>query len=83
MGIATIPSLNAAGQTTVQVTLKPTLASTAYTATAVVTGTVSLLAALSVQSVAAVSGSRADVVVKNTGLVTLAGGQVQVTAVMN
>lgn len=84
MGAASVPSLIAAASATVQVTLKQAMADTSYTAAAAISaGGISLLAGLSIQSVTVVNTSRVDVVVKNTGLVTLVGAQVVVTAVHN
>lgn len=81
VGVATVPSLLGNTQTTVQVTITPTMPDTSYTAVAVITGGVALLASLSVLSTTKVSGSRVDVVVRNTGLLTLAGASVLVVAV--
>lgn len=66
---------------TLQVPLQPVLPTTPTNATAVVSGgAVSVLANLQVQSVTPVSGSRVDVVVKNVGVVTIAGATVLVVA---
>lgn len=81
LGVASVPSLLGNTQVTVPVTIKPTLASTSYTPVAVLLGSSSLLATLSVVSTTAVSESQVDVVVQNTGLLTIAGGSVLVAAV--
>jgi hypothetical protein len=82
LGIASVPSLLGSAQTTVQVTIRPTLPNNTYNVAAALSGAVNLLASLSVLSISKVSGSRADVVVRNTGLLTLAGALVVVNAVM-
>jgi hypothetical protein len=78
LGVASVPSLLGNTQVTVPVTIKPTLASTSYTPVAVLLGS---SATLSVVSTTAVSESQVDVVVQNTGLLTIAGGSVLVAAV--
>lgn len=83
IGVASVPTLLGATQTTVQVTIRPTLPSTSYSVASAVTGAVNLLASLSVLSTTVVSTSRVDVVVRNTGLLSLTGASVIVTAVMN
>lgn len=77
-GLATVPSLIAGASTTVQVTIKPVRAATpdSTDVAALLYGAVNLLASLSVTAVTPVSGSRIDVTVKNTGLLTLSGGSV-------
>jgi len=77
-GIATVPSLAGNQSSTVQVTVKPARTTTpdASDCAAILYGSVSLLASLSVTAVAPFSGSRIDVTVKNTGLLTLSGGSV-------
>lgn len=90
-GIAVVPSLLGQAQTTVQVTIRPTLPDTTYTPVAILSGAVGLLASLSVLSATPVatngplvsggpnvpgSSARVDVVVRNTGLLTLSGGSV-------
>lgn len=82
LGVATVPSLVANAQSTVQVTIKPTLATTSYSVASAISGGITLLSALSILSTTIVSGSRVDVVVKNTGLVTLSGALVTVVAVV-
>lgn len=82
-GTGAVPSLIANQQTTVQVTLRAAMADTDYEAVAVLIGGVSLLAALSIVSTTVVSATRVDVVVRNTGLITLAGATVLVQALKN
>lgn len=83
LGIAAVPTLLGSTQTTVQVTIKPAFADTNYQATAVVTGAVNLLASLSVLSVSVINTSRVDVVVRNTGLLSLSGASVLVSCIHN
>lgn len=83
LGVNSVPTLLGAAQATVQVAIKPTFADTNYQATAVVTGAVNLLASLSVLSVTVVNGTRVDVVVRNTGLLSLSGASVLVSAIHN
>jgi len=83
LGIATVPTLLGNSQTTVQVTITPTFADTDYQASAVLTGAVSLLASLSVLSTTVFSASRVDVVVRNTGLLSLSGASCLVAAIHN
>lgn len=80
-GFASVPSLILGASTTVQVTIAPAYPNTAYLARAVLTGSLSLLAALEIQAVNVFSGSRVDVTIKNTGLITLSGGEVIVFAI--
>lgn len=82
MGIAAVPTLLGNTQTTVNVTIRPTLpAVTGYSVAAVVVGGVSLLAGLSILSTTIVNASTVAVVVRNTGLVSLGGANVLVAAV--
>lgn len=83
LGIATVPSLLGGAAVNIDVTIRPTYSDTSYQATAAVSGAVSLLAALSVTLVTIISGSVVRVRVQNTGLLTLAGGQVVVSAIHN
>lgn len=80
-GVATIPSLIGNAQTTVSVTLNPAFPDTSYSVASVISGGASLLASLSILSTTKTSGSQVDVVVKNTGLLTLAGASLLVIAV--
>lgn len=82
IGVATVPSLAGNTQTTISVTLNPVMPSMDYTVAAAALGTVSILGSLSVLSTSKVSESQVDVVVRNTGLLTIsAGGSVLVAAV--
>lgn len=80
LGVASVPSLAGNTQTTVAVTIQPTLSGVGYTAAAALTGSVSLLSSLSILSVTNASAAQVDVVVRNTGLLTLAGASVIVIA---
>lgn len=81
-GFGAIPApLIGNATTTIQVTIKPTMPSTAYQAQATLAGSSNILGSLSIQSVTVVSPSRVDVVVKNTGVVSLNGGSVIVYAI--
>ena len=75
-GIANVPTLLGNSQTTVSVTIKPTLSAAPTDAVAILAGGVSLLASLSILSTTPVSGSQVDVVVRNTGLLSLSGASV-------
>lgn len=81
IGVAAVPSLGA-GVTSAPfaVTLRPGMPSAAYTPYAVLVGSVTLLGGLSLISATVVDASTVNVVVKNTALVTLAGGSVLVFA---
>jgi len=80
-GVSSVPSLVGNAQTTVPVTISPAFPNTSYSVAPVITGGVNLLSSLSVLSTSKISGSQVDVVVKNTGLLTLAGASVLVVAV--
>lgn len=80
-GQGSVPTLVLNGTATVTVTVKPSFKDTAYQAVAQVIGGTSVLGALSVQSVTAMSVNTVNVVVKNTGLATLSGASVLVTAI--
>ena len=80
VGMAPTPALALGGQATVQVAITPPMPNTSYTVAASVTGGTNVLAALSVLSTTIVSGSRVDVVVKATGILSLGAGQVLVVA---
>jgi hypothetical protein len=79
-GSATVPSLIANAQTTVAVDLNVAFPNTSYTPVAFLSGGVSLLASLSILSTTIVDADTVNVVVKNTGLITLAGATVTVVA---
>lgn len=81
MGVAVVPALTASGSTTVQVTVGPPLPDTSYAPAAVLIGGASLLGSLSITSTTAVSTTRVDVVVQNTGLLTISGASVLVIAI--
>lgn len=82
-GQAVVPSLVATAQTVVAVTIKPAMPDTNYTPCGMLSGSVSLLAALSITAIAVVDASTVNVTVKNTGLLTLVGGLALVVAVKN
>lgn len=79
-GQATVPALLLGATATVQVTLQPPMPNTNYAASALVTGGASILSTLSVQSWSIVSGSRVDVVVKASGVLSAGAAQVLVIA---
>ncbi|MFJ8690286.1 hypothetical protein [Micromonospora wenchangensis] len=79
-GQATIPALLLGATTTVQVPLKPALPDSNVTAAALVVGGVNVLSTVGVQSWTVVSGSRVDVVVKATGVLSAGAAQVLVIA---
>lgn len=81
LGVASVPSLLSNAQTTVDVTIRPSLPDTNYSAAASITGDVSLLGSLSVVSVTKTSGSSVAVQVWNTSSVTLDGATLMVAAV--
>lgn len=80
IGIGTVPSLLGGASTNIDVTLSEAFPSTSYTATAALTGGVSLLAALSITNTVIQSASVVRVTVQNTGLLTLNGARVFVVA---
>lgn len=82
-GTAAVPTLIGGAGAVVPVTIKPVFVDTNYQAVAIVTGGVSLLAALSVTATAPVSGSLVNVTVQNTGLLSLGGGAVLVFVIHN
>lgn len=82
-GTAGVPTLLLSQSTTVVVTLKIPFFDTSYVATAVLAGSLSLLGALQINSVTIVDEDTVNVVVQNTGLVTLSGASVLVLATKN
>lgn len=80
VGLANIPTLVGAAQTTIAVNLSDTFSSNSYDANAVILGGTGDLAQLYILSTDIVDGNSVDVVVKNNGLLTLSGAQVQVIA---
>lgn len=83
VGTAAVPTLLLAQSVTVPVTLKKSFIDTAYSAIALLSGSLNLLGALQVNSVTIVDEDTVDVVVQNTGLVTLSGASVLVVATKN
>lgn len=83
LGIAGVPTLLGGVAVNIDVTIRPAYSDTSYQATAALSGTVSLLAALSIISVTIISGSVVRVRVQNTGLLSLSGAQVVVTTIHN
>jgi len=81
IGIANVPSLVADATTTVSVTLTASFADSSYNAQAVLVGGVGVLAALEITSVTVTDINTVDVAVHNTGLITLSGAQILVTAI--
>lgn len=68
------------GNTTVSVDLIPAMPSSSYTANAQLFASVSVLSNLAISSVTVVDADTVDVVVNNTGLVSLTGANILVTA---
>lgn len=83
LGVSSVPSLLGSASTTVQVTISPARPDTDYAVASTLLGTASLLASLTITNTVIVSGSRVDVTVQNTGLLTLTGASVLVAAVDN
>ncbi len=81
LGTATTPNIGANAQATVTVTLAPAQSSATYLAASALAGSSQLLGALSILSTTIVDADTVDVVVKNTGLLALAGATVVVSAV--
>ncbi len=80
-GVASVGAL-AAGQTKqVDVTIKPTMPDTNYSAAAIVFGDASIIGSMAYISHTIVSPSVVRVTVKNNALISLSTGSVQVTAV--
>ena len=82
-GIAGVPTLLLSQSATVTVTLKIPFFDTSYTAIAMISGSLNLLGALQINSVTIVDEDTVNVVVQNTGLVTLSGASVVVVATKN
>lgn len=80
VGTASVPTLLTTQSATVAVTLKIPFFNTSYSAVAVVTGALNLLGALQINSVTIVDEDTVNVVVQNTGLLTLSGASVLVVA---
>lgn len=81
MGIATVPTIAGSTTVNVDVTIKPTVPSTSYSCSAVLTGSVSLLATLSLLSTTMLNTSTVRCSVRNTGLLSLGGAFLIATAV--
>ncbi|MEV5819293.1 hypothetical protein AB0L22_08970 [Micromonospora haikouensis] len=79
-GQAAVPALLLGATTTVQVPLRPTLPDANLSASALVVGGTNVLSTLSVQSWQVVSGSRVDVTVKASGVLSAGAAQVLVIA---
>lgn len=78
-GLATVPTLTLLAPTaTVQVTIKPDRGATPAAAdcAALIYGTTTILAGVSVTAVTPVSGSRVDVTVQLVGVASISGGAV-------
>lgn len=82
-GTAGVPTLLLAQSATVVVTLKIPFFDTSYTAVAAISGSLNLLGALQINSVTIIDEDTVNVVVQNTGLVTLSGASVLVIATKN
>jgi hypothetical protein len=82
-GIGAIPTLLAGANVNVDVTLKPGLTDTSYTAQAFTTNGLGILSSLNVNSITIIDADTVRVNVQNTGLVTLNGSKVVVFAVHN
>lgn len=83
VGFAVVPTLLLSQSATVTVTLEVPFFDAAYSAVALLSGSLNLLGALQVNSVTVVDEDTVDVVVQNTGLVTLSGASVLVVATKN
>jgi hypothetical protein len=81
-GSAAVPaSLLGGTTTTVTVTITPDMPDADYRATALLSGSATVLGGLVVQGVAVKTKNTVQVVVKNNALVSLSGGTVEVTAI--
>src|ERR1044072_4938950 len=78
-GVSAVPELAASASDTVSVTLAPDMSDAGYGATAQLFAGVDI-SALQVNSVTVVDEDTVDVVVENTGLVSLSGANVMVVA---
>lgn len=83
LGIEPVPLLAANAQTTVNVTIVPSMVDMDFTVAPALSGGSNLLANLAILSHTVISESQVDVVVKNNGLLSLSGAAVFVTAVPN
>lgn len=83
VGFASVPTLLLSQSATVTVTLKIPFFDSNYSAVALISGALNLLGALQVNSVTVVDEDTVNVVVQNTGLVTLSGASVLVVATKN
>lgn len=83
VGFAAVPTLLLSQSATVSVTLEIPFLDTNYSAVALITGSLNLLGALQVNSVTVIDEDTVNVVVQNTGLVTLSGASVLVVATRN
>lgn len=83
VGIAGVPTLLLTQSTTVTVTLKVPFFDTSYTPVALITGSLTLLGALQINSVTIIDEDTVNVVVQNTGLLSLSGASVLVVATKN
>ena len=81
MGVGSVPLLIGGASTTVNVTIRPTLADMDYAAAATIFGSVTLLSTLSITAITKASTSQVNVTVQNTGLISLSGGFTMVTSV--
>lgn len=79
MGYALTPAILGGNSATVAVQISPGQASESYQARAVLTGASSLLSELEITSVSVVDTDTVNVVVHNTGLISLSGATVVVT----
>lgn len=79
IGVAPVPTLIASASTTVSVTLNPAMSGSGYSAVATLFAGINI-AALTINSVTVVDADTVDVVVQNTGLVSLSGSNVMVVA---
>lgn len=83
LGVEPVPLLTAGQQTTVSVTIVPSMTDMDFSVAPALSGGSSLLANLAILSHSIVSESQVDVVVKNNSLLSLSGAAVFVTAVPN
>lgn len=81
LGTATTPSIGANAQATVSVPLSPAQPSATYLAASALSGSAQLLGSLSIVSTTIVDADTVHVVVRNGGLLALAGATVIVSAV--
>lgn len=81
VGTATIPTLLLSATADVTVTLAVAMPSASYGARTFVSGAVNLISALSVTATTILSATQVRCTVKNTGLVTLSGGELVVLGI--